>query len=377
MHPCDGPGLLDLDEALARLASAVPAPSWEALTADRDDPALDISAMDGAAMRSADAGLPRSVMGTVFAGDDPSRFHVGPGEAVRIMTGAALPEGADCVVPVEHLKEMPEGLVPAEAPATGAHVRKRGSHAKAGQPLLPPGLPLNALRVGLRASTGLPAPAPKRIRVGIASTGDELSGDPAPWQIRDSNGPMLAMLAHNLGAWALRLPPLPDVKGALTERLSDLEGLSVLLTSGGVSMGERDLLPEALRELGAEILFHKLDLKPGKPMLAAILGRTVVLGLPGNPQSAYLNARIFLPTVLARLEGTEIPELWRRGDLAEAVPNAGGRPLLQPCARDGHALRPLGSRGSGDLAALARADACAWIPPGGADPGPARYFDLP
>jgi len=377
MHPCDGPGLLDLDEALARLAAAVPAPAWEGLDADRDDPAMDISAMDGAALRSVDGLQPRTVVGTVFAGDDPSRLAVGPGEAVRIMTGAALPEGADCVVPVELLRETAEGLVPQEAPLPNAHVRRRGSHATAGQPLLPSGLPLNALRVGLRAWTGLPAPPPKRIRVGIASTGDELHGDPAPWQIRDSNGPMLAMLAHNLGAWALRLPPLPDVKGALTERLSDLEGLSVLLTSGGVSMGERDLLPDALRELGAEILFHKLNLKPGKPMLAAILGRTVVLGLPGNPQSAYLNARIFLPTVLARLEGTEIPELWRRGDLATAVPNPGGRPLLQPCARDGHTLHPMASRGSGDLAALAKADVCAWIPAGGAEPGSVRYFDLP
>ncbi|HTL97860.1 MAG TPA: molybdopterin-binding protein, partial [Holophagaceae bacterium] len=231
--------------------------------------------------------------------------------------------------------------------------------------------------VGLRAWTGVPAPAPKRIRVGIASTGDELSGDPAPWQIRDSNGPMLAALTHNLGAWALRLPPLPDVKGALTERLSDLTGLSVLITSGGVSMGERDLLPAALEELGAKILFHKLRLKPGKPMLAALLGRTVVLGLPGNPQSAYLNARIFLPVVLARLEGTQIPELWRRGELAEAAPNKGDRPMLAPCAREGPRLRLLPNRGSGDLVTLARADACAWIPEGGAAAGPVRYLDLP
>jgi molybdopterin biosynthesis enzyme len=102
-----------------------------------------------------------------------------------------------------------------------------------------------------------------------------------------------------------------------------------------------------------------------------------VLGLPGNPQSAYLNARIFLPVVLAKLEGHALPELWRRGDLPEAVANKGERPLLHPCARDGFSLRPLPSRGSGDLAALARADACAWIPPGGAEPGPVRYFDLP
>ena len=377
MHPCDGPGPLDLDEALARLEAAIPTPTWEPLAADRDDPALDISAMDGAALRSGDGVRPRAVVGTLYAGDDPARFSVGPGEAVRIMTGAALPEGADCVVPVERLRELPEGLAPEEMPVAWANVRRRGSHAKSGDPLLSSGLPLNAARVGLRAWIGMPAPAPKRIRVGIASTGDELSGEPLPWQIRDSNGPMLAALAHNLGAWALRLPPLPDVKGALTERLSDLTGLSVLMTSGGVSMGEKDLLPAALKELGAEILFHKVHLKPGKPMLAALLGRTIILGLPGNPQSAYLNARIFLPVVLARLEGVQVPELWRRGDLGEAVPNAGGRPLLQPCLREGHHLTPITSNGSGDLVTLARADVCAWIPEGGAAKGPVRYFDLP
>lgn len=362
---------------MARLASAIPAPSWEALKADRDDPALDLSAMDGAAMRSADGAMPRTVVGTLFAGDDPSAFVVGSGEAVRIMTGAALPEGADCVVPVESLREVVNGLVPSEAPQAGANLRRRGSHAKAGDAILPEGRPLNAARAGLRAWTGLPVPPPKRVRVGIASTGDELSGEPAPWQIRDSNGPMLAALAHNLGAWALRLPPLPDVKGALEERLSDLTGLSVLITSGGVSMGERDLLPGALKALGAEILFHKLDLKPGKPMLAAMLGRTVVLGLPGNPQGAYLNARIFLPIVLARLSGTELPELWRRGTLVGPAPNKGPRPLLQPCRREEDRLVPLISRGSGDLVTLAQADACVWIPPGGAPAGQVRYLDLP
>lgn len=377
MAACDEHGLLGLEEAMARLAAAIVSPSWESVRADRDDPALDRSAMDGAAMRSADGALPRAVVGTLFAGDNPSTYLVGAGEAVRIMTGAALPEGADCVVPVEHLREVVNGLVPDHAPDAGANIRPRSSHATVGDTLLAEGLPLNAARVGLRAWTGLPSPPPKRVRVGIASTGDELSGDPAPWQIRDSNGPMLAALAHNLGAWALRLPPLPDVKGALEERLSDLTGLSVLITSGGVSMGERDLLPGALKALGAEILFHKLDLKPGKPMLAAMLGRTVVLGLPGNPQGAYLNARIFLPIVLARLQGTEIPELWRHGRLGEATPNKGSRPMLQPCRREGDHLFPLPNRGSGDLIALAKADACAWIPSGGAPAGPVRYLDLP
>jgi molybdopterin molybdotransferase len=135
-----------------------------------------------------------------------------------------------------------------------------------------------------------------------------------------------------------------------------------------------------LHELGATILFHKIRLKPGKPMLAALLpgpaGDRVILGLPGNPLSSYLNALLFLPSVLARLEGLREPDPWRAGTLAEAVRNPGDRPLLHPCAREGATLRPLPSRGSGDLVKLAQADACAWIPEGGAEPGPVRYLEV-
>jgi molybdopterin molybdotransferase len=377
MSACDEPGLLDLDEALARLAAALPPPRAAAILADRDDPALDRSAMDGAALRASDGAAPRELIGTLFAGDDPAAFAVGPGQALRIMTGAALPAGADAVVPVEQLREEAGRIVPTLLPKSGDHIRSRASHGRGGDELLPASLPLNAARRALRAQVGLPLPPLRRVRVGIASTGDELRAEPLPHQIRDSNGPMLEALAHALGAEALRLPSLPDDADALRARLSALEGIEVLLTSGGVSMGERDLLPEILRELGADILFHKLRLKPGKPMLAAMLGGTVILGLPGNPVSAYLNARLFLPVALAGILGEAAPDPWRRGELAAAVANKGGRPLLHPCRFAEGRLVPLDSRGSGDLVRLAQAEACAWIPEGGAVPGPIRYLDLP
>jgi molybdopterin molybdotransferase len=205
----------------------------------------------------------------------------------------------------------------------------------------------------------------RRIRVAVASTGDELTVEPRPHQIRDANGPMLASLAHLLGAEVERWPSLPDDPAALAEALRNPGGARILLTSGGVSMGERDHLPTVLRDLGADILFHRIRLRPGKPMLAALLGDLLVLGLPGNPASAYLNARLFLPLALARLEGRRKPDPWRRGRLAAAVPNAGTRPLLQPCRREEDCLHPLPSQGSADLITLARADACAWIEPGG------------
>ena len=377
MGVCDEGHLLELDEALERLHAALPAPRLPALTSDRDDPALDRSAMDGAAVRAADGDGPRNLLGTLFAGDDPAAFAVGPGEAVAIMTGACLPPGADAVIPVERLRREGDTLHPLDAPKPGAHVRPRGEQARAGEALLPAGHPWSAAWTGLAAQVGAPLPTLRRPVVGLAPTGDELVPDPSPWQIRDSNGPMLEALAFRLGAEVRRLPALPDRREAMLDRLRSLEGLDILLTSGGVSMGEKDLLPGVLAELGAELLFHKIRLKPGKPMLAARLGPLTVLGLPGNPVSAYLNARLFLPVALARLQGAARPDPWREGELMEAVSNKGDRPLLHPCRRDGRQLLPLPSHGSADLVRLAQADACAWIPAGGMGPGPTRYLDLP
>ncbi|GLH69585.1 molybdopterin molybdenumtransferase MoeA [Geothrix rubra] len=366
---CDHPDLLPLEEALRRLWEALPAPATAEVRADRDDPAADRAAMDGVALRSADGRAPRRILGTLFAGEDPAAFRVATGTCVRIMTGAALPPGADAIVPVEQLSEAEGAALVQVDPKSGDHVRPRGEQARAGGLLLPAGAPLTAAAAGLRAQVGLPVAAPVRLRVDVASTGDELVADPAPHQIRDSNGPMLAALAHALGAEVRRRPSLPDDPEALAKALQAPDGAPILLTSGGVSMGEHDHLPSVLADLGATILFHRIRLKPGKPMLAALLGDRLVLGLPGNPVSAYLNAMLFLPVALARLQGLRPPDPWRTATLAARVKNKGDRPLLHPCRlRDGE-LHPLPSKGSGDLVTLAQADACAWIEPGGLEAG--------
>lgn len=358
---CDHPDLLPLDEAMARLWAALPAPAFPEVRADRDDPATDLAAMDGVALRSEEGRGPRRLLGTLYAGDDPSAFTVMPGTAVRIMTGAALPAGADAIVPVEQLREA-DGLIhPLEAPGPGDHVRRKGGQAHAGDLLLPADQPLNVARRALRAWVGQPVPLPSRTRVAVASTGDELVADPQPHQIRDSNGPMLAALAHALGAEVERRPALPDDPAALATALQNPGGARILLTSGGVSMGEHDHLPSVLKDLGATILFHKIRLKPGKPMLAAQLGDLLVLGLPGNPVSAYVNALLFLPVALAKLEGRALPDPWHLARLAAPVKHKGDRPLLHPCRLADGQLHPLPGKGSADLVTLARADAFAWV----------------
>ncbi len=358
---CDAPDLLPLEEALRRLWVALPTQTLPELRAERDDPATDRASMDGVALRAAEGRTPRRLLGTLFAGDDPAAFTVAPGTAVRIMTGAALPAGADAILPVEQLREVDGCIQPLADPRTGDHVRVRGEQARAGDLLLAAGTPLNAARLALGAQEGLPLPSRPRIRVAVASTGNELVMVPAPHQIRDSNGPMLAALARSLGADVELRAALPDDPATLAAALGNPGDIRILLTSGGVSMGQHDHLPGVLKELGATILFHKIRLKPGKPMLAALLGDLLVLGLPGNPVSAYLNALLFLGQALARLEGRAAPEPWRKARLTAPVKNKGDRPLLHPCRLVDGKLEPLPGKGSADLVTLAKADACAWI----------------
>ncbi len=374
---CDQPDLLPLDEALTRLWEALPAPSLPSVRAGRDDPAMALATMDGVALRASEGRSPRRNLGTLFAGDDPSLFEVVPGTAVRIMTGAALPAGADAIVPVEAIEALGDHVRPRIDPSPGDHVRPRGEHAKAGDLLLAAGAPLNAARVALLAMEGLFQPAARRIRVAVASTGNELVAVPAPHQIRDSNGPMLSALAHTLGAEVELRPALPDDPATLAAALVHAGDIRILITSGGVSMGEHDHLPSVLKELGATILFHKIRLKPGKPMLAALLGDLLVLGLPGNPVSAYLNALLFLPLALARLEGRTRPDPWRHAPLRVAVKHKGDRPLMHPCRLVEGVLEPLPGGGPADLVTLAKADVFAWVEPGGTAAGAqVRYLSV-
>ena len=352
---CDHPDLLPLETALQRLWEALPAPALAEVRAERDDPATDRASMDGVALRAADGRHPRRLLGTLFAGSDPAAFTVAPGTAVRIMTGAALPSGADAIVPVEQLRQDGDLIHLAVTPGAGEHVRRRGEQARAGDLLLPAGTPLTVARQALLAQEGRPVPALRRIRVGVASTGDELVADPAPHQIRDSNGPMLAALARALGAEPELRPALPDDPPSLAAALRRPGDIRILLTSGGVSMGEHDHLPAVLADLGAQILFHRI--------------RLLILGLPGNPVSAYVNALLFLPVALARLEGRAFPDPWRRARLAAPVKHKGDRPLLHPCRLVDGRLHPLPGKGSADLVTLAQADACAWIEPGGMEAG--------
>ena len=351
-----------LDDALARVLA-------EDVISDVDLPPFDRAAMDGFALRAADvAAAPAAleVVGEVRAGQWPD-LTVGSGQAVRIMTGAPLPPGADAVQQVERTQPLDEFRVTIlGAVVAGANVAPRGSEARTGDLLLARGRVIDPAAIAVLASAGKArVRVARRPVVALLVTGDEIvpvSATPAPGQIRNSNGPAVAAQARLAGATVRLLGVAPDRQDAIAEALGAGLTADVLVVSGGVSAGDYDLVEPALLELGATFLFTKVAIKPGAPLVFGRRGETLVFGLPGNPVSAQVTFDLFVRPALLKMQGARVlgrPRL--EVVLAAAVKNRSGRKSHQPARVRFEAgrlvARPLRSMGSGDLAAHARANA--------------------
>jgi len=280
----------------------------EDLTAREDSPAFDNSAMDGYAVRSVDGSSPRRVREVVRAGGRRPE-PLATGEAVKIMTGATVPLGADAVVMRELSEILGDGSVQfRRPPTTGENIRRRGEDQNAGAPLLGRGALLRPYEMGCLAYQGFETvPVIRRPRVGILSTGDELvdpSTAPAPGQIRASNGPALAAAVSRWGAtvrWTGIAPDAPaKIARAVTEALAESD---LLLISGGVSVGDFDHTRAVLGSLGFREIFWKVAIKPGKPLLFGRVGDRPVFGLPGNPVAALVCAEEFVRPALEKMRG--------------------------------------------------------------------------
>lgn len=287
----------------------------EDLLADRDSPALDVSGMDGYAVRIGDvSAIPLPVQATIAAGSPP--ISLLPGHAIRIFTGAPVPAEADCVVRREDTEENEQQVkfcVPVSSLLVGQHIRRRGENIRRDRLVLPGGTWIDAATIGAMASFGPRSVSVRRkVRLAILNTGDEICAPGAivtDWQIRDSNGPTLA-------AWLATMPwvevvarrriddSLAGVREALSENIAECD--AILLT-GGVSMGDADFVPTAIDALGGETVFHHLPLRPGKPVLGACLNGKLLLGLPGNPVSVAVTSRVFGSPLLHRLAGCSTP----------------------------------------------------------------------
>ncbi|MGH9316800.1 MAG: molybdopterin molybdotransferase MoeA [Thermoanaerobaculia bacterium] len=347
-----------------------------AVVSDVDWPPFDTSAMDGYALRMADVAGKGSRLserpGTVAAGDAPPA-PLETAEAVRVMTGAPLPLGAEAIVPVERVRRQGGHVFFDAAPAPGAHIRRRGESIAAGTPLLAAGRRLRPSDMALAALAGAdPLRVFPRPRLAIAVTGNELVAPtlrPGPGQLRDSNGPMLLALAGVHGWPARALPRVPDDASAI-ERLfaSAGETEDVLVTSGGVSAGDLDLLPAAAKRSGFELLFHGVAVSPGKPMVLGRRGRVLWLGLPGNPVSSSVCFHLFVRFALDCLEGDGAPGAPRvtarlMRDLACSSRETYRDAILSTSDAENRA-EPIGSAGSHDIAAHARANALIRVPAG-------------
>jgi molybdopterin molybdotransferase len=376
--------LLSVAEALALvLADAAPLPAEEAplaeahgrvladdLVARRTQPPADVSAMDGYAVRAEDAAnalVRLKVVGEVAAGR-PFARGVGPGEAARIFTGGVMPAGADTVA-IQEIATRDGDWVELRRPtARGRNVRVHGLDFKAGEGLLAKGRRLTARDLGLAAAMNYPrVQVHRRPTIAVAATGDELvppGATPGPGQIVYSNGFSLAALARSEGATVSDLGIVPDRLDdtiAAVRRARAL-GTDVLVTTGGASVGEYDLVQRAFAAEGMALSFWKVALRPGRPLMHGRLGGMQVLGLPGNPVSSFVCAFLFLVPLIRRLAGrsdlsaeTESAELGcdlpgndERADYLRAtlVREAAGRLVA----------RPFPTQDSSMMAPLAKAD---------------------
>jgi len=340
------------------------------IVALRTQPAADLSSMDGYAIRFADLPGPWEVIGESAAGRSFAG-QVAAGQAVRIFTGAALPAGADTVLVQEEAARDGDRLALAGEgpPRPGSSVRPRGLDFAEGDALIRAGERITPARLALAAIAGhATLPVRRKLRVALLSTGDELvsPGTPlGPDQIPETNRLLLAAMLADLPVELIDLGILPDRQDTLEAAFRELD-CDLLVTTGGASVGDHDLVRPALAAVGAAIDFWKVALRPGKPMMAGRLGDAVVLGLPGNPVSVFATATLFVRPLIAHLAGAADPlPRTRTVPLGEPLPATGARAdYLRAELIDGHAHAAT-IQDSSMLRTLARAT-CLIIRPAGA-----------
>lgn len=345
------------------LAAATGRWAAEDVVALRTQPSRDLSAMDGYAVRFADGAGPWTVIGESAAG---RRYtgSVGAGEAVRIFTGAVIPEGTDSVIMQENVTRAGDHVTLAgEAlKQSGQNVRRAGGDFREGMVVVPIGAELHARHIALAAMAGHgDLLVRRRLRIAIVSTGNELIAPGAPCaedQIPSSNGVMLAAMLRGLAVELSEFPTVADDLDVLTQLFRDLSRYDIIVTTGGASVGDHDLIVPALQAAGGAIDFWKIAMRPGKPVIAGTIGAAVVLGLPGNPVSAFVTAMLFLKPLIARLGGAANPLPTRlTAHLAVDLPANGARTDHLRARIDNGLILPVGSNDSAMLAALSASNA--------------------
>jgi molybdopterin molybdotransferase len=379
-HPDSG--LISVEEARARILSAlrplevetVPIAQAHGRVAGADlearlnHPPDAVSAMDGYALRAEDARTMPARLRKIGVSRAGERFkgRLTPGACIRIFTGAVVPEGADTIALQEDSEESGEEVVIAEVPPRGRFIRKAGMDFSVGQLLVPAGRAIGARDLGLLASAGHgEVPVRRRPRVAILSTGDELVAPgsvPGPDQIVGSNGIALAAAVRSWGAEAVEIGIASDETRAIAEAADRARGADILITSGGASVGDHDLVQAGIAERGFQPDFWRIAMRPGKPLMFGRIGELPVLGVPGNPVSALVCAMLFLRPALRKMLGmAETQPQFERARLTVALGQNDkreeyGRGRLERGADGTLLVTPFRAQDSAMQALLAHAD---------------------
>jgi molybdopterin molybdotransferase len=362
----------------------------EDVSADRDLPPADRSAMDGYAVRAEDiktCPCELTVTGEIPAGS-PADMTVEAGCCVRIFTGAGIPRGADTVVMVEDTEESGSVVTFNRSTPFGKNIRRQGEETRQGDRIFSAGTFLGASQIGLCASVGVSMPAVySKPRIAVLCTGEELrdaSESVSPHQIRNSNGPALCAALESWGFQASVHKVLPDDPGIIADELKRAAAdHEVILVTGGVSVGKYDFVPGAVERIGARIEFHKVAVKPGKPLLYATLpDNRHILGLPGNPLSVLNGLCGYVLPALRRLSGVpeERAQVSLYFPLSDSVASKSDREL-NVLARvqwnpDGPVVSPLRSHGSADLSSGTFADGVIIVPVNAGEIGPGTMVEF-
>ncbi len=355
----------------------------EAIRLDRDQPPFDRATMDGYAIALPPAGAPPfaryRVVGAVMAGGTFAG-RVQPGQAVRIMTGAPCPAGTT-VVPIEAIgRATTDGVESVSvtdpkmlplSPAERRYLALRGEDGRAGAQVIAIGTRLGPVTVSLAAMAGQrELTVFARPRLAIITTGDELSatvstsGSSSPdGRVIDSNGPFLSAFAAALGLDSVRTHVPDDADALLTAIRTAAANADIVVTTGGVSAGDRDLVPPAAAMLGYQTVFHHVAMQPGKPVFLASTDERTLIGLPGNPVSVIATAHVLLWPLLARWGAVAAPA-WRQLPMAVDWRHRGNRQVFQPARITPMGVEPIAWNGSGDLIAAAAGDCLVDLAPG-------------
>jgi len=356
----------DICQALNRILA-------EDVTSDIDMPPFDKAVMDGYACRRSDLANTLTIIETIQAGVPPTRT-IGPNQCAKIMTGAAIPKGADCVIMIEHTENVGQNTIRYRGKQTPDNICRKGKDIKIGEVVLKKGTRIRPQHIAVAASVGYTRPlVAKRPRVAIIATGDELvepALKPGPSQIRNSNSFQLAAHVEAAGAAVRDYSVVKDVTTEI-DRVVRIaaEDNDVVIVSGGVSVGDLDLVPGILKQNNVKLLFEKIAFEPGKPTVFGISDKTYFFGLPGNPVSTFVVFELLVKPFLYKLMGYNYLPISVRMPLGETIvrKNTERQSWIPVNITNTGTVKPVDYHGSAHILALCNADGLISIEIGVAD----------